>query len=160
MRIRNRIRCAHGKCVDNLFIPKKAFWCSKIRRQLGKNGEELYRAYSGTPMETCEPPIPQFKRCLVCGEEQTDGDTNVFKCNNKCKYFAHSTCIKVHATVLDEDIYSRSEFKCDMIIYQIKPDEVEDNEELDWDKLVDLSRILKMRGKVNTSKYSNKRKRW
>ena len=37
---------------------------------------------------------------------------------------------------------------------------MDENSELEWDELVQLSVTLKLRGQVNTSKYSNKRKRW
>ena len=61
---------------------------------------------------------------------------------------------------MSENLYSRSEFECSTVIFQIRPDEVDENKDLDWENLVKLSETLKLRGQVKTSKYNNKQKRW
>ena len=126
---------------------------------MGRDGVELKRSSGiGDTIERVAP-VRKSKKCLVCGD-QAGEDLHVYKCVNKCNYFSHEVCVKVHAAVVNEDLYSRSEFKCETVLYQIRPDEIDDNIELEWDNLVKLSETLKLRGMVNTAKYNNKRKRW
>ena len=149
---------AHTECVVNSFIPKKAFWCSKIERHLGKGGVQIdgVNVYN---IRT-EPPPRRQQMCLICGDHikiQTEHD---FTCTRKCGFFAHADCVNVHSKVLGIVVPRQCDFMCRNIEYQIRIEEVEKCRSGLGNEIRKLKKILRNRGYVYSEKYIKKRKRW
>ena len=154
------LKFAHFKCVDNLFIPSKAFRCSKVKRYLGQGGKELYSKPGVVPSSTKQPPPRRSALCIICGDDaRSRTQLGTIFCKRACTFFVHTICLRIHHAILDED-FSPLLHQCSNVQYQIRGEEIEDNAGLNWEGLVKLSETLKLRGRVNTTKYNNKRKRW
>jgi hypothetical protein len=77
---------AHFKCVDNLFIPRKTFRCSKIKRFLGEGGRELYRKPNAVQIEKKQRPPRLCTLCIICGDNQDSRSLiEIVPCSEKCK---------------------------------------------------------------------------
>ena len=97
--------------------------------------------------------------CIICGND-TSVDGFKYACRNDCKFSAHLECIRVLCRVLNIELLDRSLFYCDSVEYHLKPSEVSSCRTFNEAKVKSLRTVIKRRGKIQTHKYSMKRKRW
>ena len=153
-------RTAHTKCLDTLSIKPSTFRCSRVKRHLGKDSSEMFRISGHGPVPLRPIPPRRHEMCLICGSSIDSEAPDNFRCIEECKFFAHKVCIEVHAEVIGIPIIRRSEFTCSNVYYQFKPSEIESGKDSDESAIVVLYNTAKLRGRVNTSKYMNRQKRW
>jgi hypothetical protein len=150
-------RSGHPECIKWTFIKGKTFRCRYIKRQLGKNGIELFHSGKSTMTHRGRPIVPRLT-CIICGEQIVFGDLH---CNQKCGYSAHPKCIQAHEAVLGNTEYLITEqFDCNLVEYQFRYSEIQTNVINNKINVSALTKIAKKREKINSAKYSNKRKRW
>ena len=129
--------------------------------------------------EIRSPPVLRYNLCVICGAD-TSGVDNVVRCSKSCGYGAHDYCIdlmKKIVTCLNPSVEVCTEFECSQVMYQFKPDEVEDcvnftNGRLTRSRgnshrwrlverfVVGLCNISRRRGQVNYRSYSLREQRW
>lgn len=100
--------------------------------------------------------------CLICGDTKSSKSPINYKCTNKCKFYAHEECVRIHSYTLKHDITDRTVFQCSSVKYQLKPCEVQNLlavtvQQAERSKFIAK---IKNRGQVNTSRYKNNMRRW
>ena len=145
---------AHLKCIKQLFLVPSSFSCTGIERHLGFDAIEL------RPRPNISPkPAPPHHRCLICGNTCVDDDARIDCSENDCNYGAHESCAAVLAKVNSIRLDSRS-FKCNSVNYYLKPEEVCKLATDFNNSILSIRAVLTKRGKVNTKKYSPRRRRY
>ena len=150
-------RYAHQNCLDKCFISSKSFICKKIRWHLGPGGIDIEGLNSN--LYVGEPPIRRQHMCIICGST-TLTDSFKYVCSNECKFSAHLECIRVLCRATNIEIFDRNTFCCDLVEYHLKPSEVNSCRTFIETKIKALRTVMKRRGKIQTHRYSMKRKRW
>ena len=169
-------RRSHRACVDYFGIKRCAFKCSLIPRHLGLNQTELFSDPDFEPVYFDRSVrVLQHNRCLICGDDIVGFSGDVIKCVKTCKMGVHLCCLAVMCEVLEEDFPPIHEYCCNMILYQFKPVEVVecilesgslvaglnlDSYTFDHAMIESLRDICKVRGKVTSMRYFNKRQRF
>ena len=146
-------KASHVKCVDVLRIPKMSFKCSRVNYFLGRDAELL----KDPGIAPLEPPVLKKHRCLVCGENINARPS--IACTLQCSYRAHVDCIKCLEAIIGASL-NNDKFKCNDVIFQMRPEQVLRGQELQTSSVVSLRDVLKLNGKVNTAKYTVRTKRW
>ncbi len=100
--------------------------------------------------------------CLICGDTENSKSPINYKCTNKCKFYAHGQCVRIHSCILKIDITDRNAFQCSSVKYQLKPCEVQNLLAVTAEKQEIKKTItrIKSRGQVNTNRYKNNMRRW
>ena len=147
----------HKKCIAGLFIKVKSFRCCLVKYHLGVDGSNIFgpvstRSLSSVPVRSCS-------NCLVCGGSIANDSDNVM-CIKNCGYGTHLECVKVLFDMQKINNRSLESFQCSDVIYHLKEDEVKvgiNGNRKDKDMLY---KRVKTRGRVGSSTYLKKRKRW
>lgn len=121
---------------------------------LGENSSFICDPTQGTIEKL---PVRKKSRCLVCGDG-IDVHQHSFACRMGCGYRAHKQCVVCISAVLCRSECADDEFSCSFVEFQLRPEEVVQMSNAIG--IEELRRKLRLRGKVNTAKYSVTTKRW
>ena len=150
-------RKIHKKCIAGLFIKVKSFRCCLVKYHLGKDGGNIFGPVDTTSLSSV--PAKSCSNCLVCGSSIVNYSDNVM-CSKNCSYGTHLECAKVLFDMKTTSSSSLESFKCSDVIYQLKEDEVKVGIKGNKKEKDLLYKKVKTRGRVGSSTYSKKRKRW
>ena len=153
-------RGAHEKCSYNLFMSKKSFLCSKILRHLGKGSKEIFSHIMDEPLEKPNFPPRRKEMCLICGSTDGRQKKNNLPCVHRCGFYAHHRCVRALGAITGQNLVNRNLFSCRAVVYQFMPCEIHGITNWPNEKRANLIKRIKQRGKVNTSRYNNRQKRW
>ena len=151
----------HRACVNKLNVSTKGFRCGRICRFLGVDASEIIGPKDGLNSAV----VSRKKRCLVCGALTNLSSDLV--CDNSCNFTAHSACINLSESIRRiccgmSTTEQKTSFVCSDVTYQLRENEVKDcvDAGMSLDSVVRLAGIARIRGKVNTLKYSKSVKRY
>ena len=77
-------------------------------------------------------------------------------CAIHCGFSVHASCLEILSELTS---CARDRFLCSDIIHQFRPNELSDFK-LQRINITDLKEMCRKRGKVNTKKYCNQKRRW
>ena len=149
-------RKIHKKCIAGLFLKTKSFRCCLVKYHLGKDAVNMFGP-AGQPTE--QAPGILHSQCLVCGQELGNTVSRLM-CSRDCNFGVHVDCMAVVSEIVGDNCRNESEFVCDKVVYQLKKEEVDKWNSCNATARRDLSRLVRMRGRVGSNRSSRKRRRW